>query len=397
MQDEVRFSVLKEFLAGRVSRAEAAKALGITERAVTKAARKVREHGLRGAIHGNRGRKPVNKLDELSRLRILKLKKEKYYDFSVLHAHEKLLEKENISVSYSSLYRMCKQTGLMKFKQKRRGKPRTLRERYAQEGYFLQMDGSPHNWFGEEKTCLIAMIDDATSDIPAAEFWPTETTAGCLAVLCELIEKRGKPWFLFTDKAGVYGGQKRQEFSHFDQACKELGISVIYADSAEAKGRVERLFRTFQDRFVAELRLAGITNIADANAFLKKYIEQEWSKKFTVQAADPVVAYRQVEAHEDFKQICSIRIQREIKRDSSISFQNVIYVLSPKKGDPILASTLAEIRIYPNNSWAVYAEGRRMNLNVAPGNRQPDPNYRHKIRPGNPDLSYEYANSRKAS
>ena len=87
IQDEVRFSVIKEFLAGRVSRGEAAKDLGITERAVTKAARKVREHGLRGAIHGNRGRKPANKLDELSRLRILKLKKEKYYDFSVLHAH----------------------------------------------------------------------------------------------------------------------------------------------------------------------------------------------------------------------------------------------------------------------------------------------------------------------
>jgi hypothetical protein len=107
------------------------------------------------------------------------------------------------------------------------------------------------------------MIDDATSDIPAAEFWPTETTAGCLAVLCELIEKRGKPWFIFTDKAGVYGGQKRQEFSHFDQACKELGISVIYADSAEAKGRVERFFRTMQDRLVAEMRLAGVTNLAE--------------------------------------------------------------------------------------------------------------------------------------
>jgi len=385
-KDEIRFHHLQEFISGKHSRADTAKLLGISERAVSKAARRVRAQGLRGAIHGNKKRAPANQIDKFTKQRVISLKKDTYAHFNVRHAQEKLAEDEGIHISYSTLLRWCKAESLTKFKQKRRRKLRKLRERYSQEGYFMMMDGSPHAWFGNEKSCLISIIDDATSDIPAAEFWPTETTAGCLSVLKILIEKKGRPAFIYVDKAGIYGGQKRQEFSHFETACTQLGISLLYANSPQAKGRIERSYRTFQDRLVAEMELAKISTIGQANEFLRNFLETHWKKKFTVPATDSVIWYRSLEEHQDAKQICSIKITREIRNDSAISFENVIYVLSAKKGEPLLAARVAEVRIYPDNTWAVYAEGRKMELYVASGNRQPDPRYRHKIRPGNLDV-----------
>ncbi len=145
------------------------------------------------------------------------------------------------------------------------------------------------------------------------------------------------------------------------------------------------------------MRIARVTTIVAANEFLPNFLENQWRKKFVVSALDPTIGYRPLEGFQDPKQVCSVKIQREIRQDSAISFENVLYVLSAKQGEPLLAARVAEVRIYPNNTWSVYAEGRRLNLNLAPSNRQPDPKFRHKIRVGNPDLSMEYAPRRKAA
>jgi len=385
--DEIRFGVIQEFLGGKISRQEAAATLSLSERMISKLAGRVKEHGLLGVVHGNRGKRPANRKDDFTKARIIRLKRDKYPDFNVTHALDKLIEEEKAEISYSTLHRWCASAGLLKFKQRRRKKGRALRERYAKEGYFVMMDGSPHLWFGEENSCLISTIDDATSDIPVAEFWPVESTLGCLSVLKQLVEKRGVPEVIYTDKAGIYGGSKRQEFSQFDRACKELGCKVIYANSPEAKGRIERSYRTLQDRLVAEMRLAGVSSYSEANAFLKEYISREWKGKFTHPAESLEIAYKQVPFGLNPHDVCCIKIPRDIRKNSTISFGNVVYVLRPKNGDPLIATRNAEIRIFPDNTWAVFCENRRVHTSVAPRNHQPDFRYLDKIRPGNADLS----------
>lgn len=150
-------------------------------------------------------------------------------------------------------------------------------------GLLLQMDGSSHRWFGDKKSCLIAIIDDATSKL-YAEFFPSETTQGCLKVLRDFIKKNGLFTALYVDKAGIFGGPKRCHFSQVKRACEELGIEIIFANSPQGKGRIERAFDTLQDRLAPEFRMRNITNMQGANEFLQKYfIPQTWQKKFIVQ------------------------------------------------------------------------------------------------------------------
>lgn len=385
---QIRYETVNDFINGKLTRKEAAAALGIKERALTNLANKVRRLGLGGAIHGNHGRVPKNKKPSVMKAKAVRLKKEKYYDFNISHALDKFeSDEEGLSMSYSTFYRWCAAAGLRKHKQNRRTKvSKKLRMRYKQEGYFVQMDGSPHVWFGEKESCLIIMIDDATSNILACQFWPTETTMGCLSVLKECVTHHGIPWFIYTDRAGIYGGQKRQEFSHFGSACEELGINIIYASSAEAKGRVERANRTLQDRLIPELRLAGVTEIGKANAFLKEFLKTDWEKNFVVEAAESTPAFRPFPIQKSLTQVCCVKYDREIRKNCTISFQNVIYCLSSMPNEPKISSNVAQIRLYPNGSWAVFVEDRLVRLTVAPQNHQPDPRYRQKIRRGNENL-----------
>ena len=146
-------------------------------------------------------------------------------------------------------------------------------------GLLMQMDGSTHRWFGDKKSCLIALIDDATSEIHA-EFFDAETTLGCLKVLRDYIERRGLFKVLYVDKAGIFGGPKRCNFSQVKRACEELGIEIIFANSAQGKGRIERSFDTFQDRLVPELRLKRIKRMESANRYLQEtFIPDYWENK----------------------------------------------------------------------------------------------------------------------
>jgi len=384
----VRYEVTKDYLDGKITRAEAASALDISERAMTNLAKKVKNNGFNGVIHGNKGRVPKNKKPLVMKVKAIRLKKEEYYDFNLMHTLDKFNENhKDLTFSYSTFYRWCIKENIGKYKLNRRKiGSRKLRRRYPQEGYFIQMDGSEHVWFGEQESSLIHMIDDATGKILAGQFWPSESTLGCLSVLKELIENHGIPNFIYTDRAGVYGGTKRQEFSHFESACSELNIKIIYANSPQAKGRIERSNRTLQDRLIAEMRLAGIQNLSEANVFAKSFFKNEWTKHFAVEPENPVPALKALPIHKSSKQICSIKIKREIRRNSTISYQNVVYLLNSKPGDPKISSNSAELRMYPDGTWSVYVENRLVNLYVAPRNLQNDTNYMKKIKRGNDDL-----------
>jgi transposase-like protein len=286
---------------------------------------------------------------------MLKLAKETYYDFNITHCLEMLRERHGLTTSYATFRSWCRKAGLGKRKRRRASKARVYRERMSCEGLLLQMDGSHHAWNGTEKWCLIAMIDDATSDVPAARFFETETTLGCMAVLRAVIECRGVPQMIYTDQAGwAGGGEKRQGFSQFVRACEELGIRVLTTSSPESKGRIERFWNTTQDRLIPELRLADIKSMLDANRYLDQvYLPQYWQVRNTVVAKNDSVQYRPLKAEENLDEIFCIKHTRQICSDHTIKFEARVYKITSRHlGN--LKQKSATIHVYKNESLAIF-------------------------------------------
>lgn len=327
VRQEVSFWVLEDFRNGKLSREEAALKLGISERSVSRKAKRLRESGLAGLTHGNINRTPKNRSSAELKQHVVSLLRDIYYDFNLTHARDKLIAEHGIKLSYGTLYAWAKQEGVGRNKKKRRtSKAKIHRERMANEGLLLQMDGSHHRWNGIDEWCLIAMIDDATSDIPYAEFFGGETTLACMKVLRHVIEKKGIPDIIYTDEAGWAGGSKRESFSQFGRICEELGIRLITTRSPQAKGRIERAWRTCQDRLVPEFRLAGIKSMLDANRYLQQvFLPSYWRETLTVQPRSLTTRYRQIPSHMDLDQIFCLKYERQVGSDNTISYENNRY------------------------------------------------------------------------
>ena len=321
-----RYHVIQNYREGKTLRKEAALLLGVSERHITRLCAKVRTKGAYGLVHGNTGRAPKNKYDEKLKQTILDLKKSIYPDFNVSHSLEKIVKDHNLKVSYSTFRSWCKLNGLSVGRRKRRSKRRVVRERMRSEGLLLQMDGSHHAWNGRDKWCLIAAIDDATSDIPYAEFFKTETTEGCMKVLRKIIELKGIPGIIYTDQAGWSTGGKRDNFSQFVRACEELGIRVIATSSPEAKGRIERAWRTIQGRLIPELRLNNIKSMTASNEYLQQvFLKNYWKQQNTVLAVNEVNQYRAVPSDLNLDTVFCLKYIRKISRSQTIHFNHRTY------------------------------------------------------------------------
>lgn len=355
VRQEVSFWVLEDFRNGKMSRRDAALKLGISQRSVSRKAKRLRESGLKGLAHGNGKRPPKNRSSDELRQRVVELLRDIYYDFNLTHAREKLIAEHGIKVSYGTLHTWARQAGVGRVKKKRRtSKARIHRERMANEGLMLQMDGSHHRWNGADEWCLIAMIDDATSDIPYAEFFPGETTLACMKVLRQVIEKKGIPDIIYTDEAGWAGGGKRTAFSQFHRACEELGIRLITTRSPESKGRIERAWRTCQDRLVPEFRLNGIKKMLDANRYLQQvFLPSYWRQTLTVEPRSSTTRYRPVPAHLNLDNIFCLKYERQVASDNTVSYDNRRYRIVDyrfrslrKKTVSILWHETGEVEVY---------------------------------------------------
>jgi len=361
-REAVELRILEDFRCGKIGRRQAAQLLGVSERAVTRRSKKLRVKGIAGIKHGNTGNAPVNRRPEEERVSALEVLQKTYFDFNLKHAWENLRDKHGFQACYSTFHGWCRASGIAHRRRRRTSEARLRRERMANEGLMLQMDGSHHAWNGRDKWCLIGLIDDATSDIPAARFFETETTAGCMAVLREVIERRGIPWIIYTDKAGWAGGsEKRQSFPQFVRACEELGIRVITTSSAEAKGRIERAWRTCQDRLVPEFRLHGITSMLDGNRYLNQvFLPEYWRVQNTVVPRDEASRYRPAPKHLDLDQIFCTKHWRTVRSDNTVSFENRCYrILDTEMGS--LRQKDVAIHIYADGSHAWYFGNIRLN------------------------------------
>jgi hypothetical protein len=325
-RESFKYQIIMKYITGKIYRDEASLLLKCSPRTVTRLSKRVKAKGLLGAKNGNYG-KPSSrsKAAEIKAI-VLKLKKEQYFDYNCAHFHEMLIAKYRIDISYVTLWKWLRGEYLVKHPKARRRKKHVYRPRMPQEGLLLQMDGSHHKFNGKDEWCLISCIDDATSEIPYAEFFNSETTIGCMTVLKHIIETKGVARAIYTDRAGWSGGGKRTEFSQFQRACEKLGIQLIYANSPEAKGRIERSFRTIQDRLIPELRHNKIYSLVEANAYLQKvFLKDYWNKNKTAAPTLSKSAYSTLDPYLNLSHILCLEESRVIGSDQTIMLENKCY------------------------------------------------------------------------
>lgn len=356
------YQAVSDFLQGKLSRKETAELLEVRERTVSRLARRIEKKGLFGVIHGNRERAPSNKKSDAFKSDVMKLVEDKYFDFNMTHCLEVLKERHAILVKYPTFRRWCHEKHLVKRAKRSKGVARNRRERMPSEGLLLQMDGSPHRYNGKDKWCLIAAIDDATSDIPYAEFFLSEDTINCMTVMQKIIEKKGIPYAIYVDRAGCLGGGKRAFFNQFKRACGELNIRIIFASSPEAKGRIERTWDTFQDRIIPEMRIRQIHRMPAANDYLQnQFIPNYWTPRNTVVPRSLESRYTPIPLDKNLREIFCLKEYRSVNRDHTLSWDGTTYQLdSPLKYS--IRGQKIELRTYQDLSWVAFYAGKPIEL-----------------------------------
>lgn len=356
------YRTVSDFLNGRLNRKETAEVLEVRERTVTRIARRIEKKGMLASVHGNRNRTPWNKKDEEKRKQVMELVRNRYFDFNMTHALEKLRGEHGFYIGYETLRRWCHREKLVKHACRKRPIARYRRQRMQSEGLLLQMDGSPHRYNGQDEWCLIAAIDDATSDIPYGEFFLSEDTINCMTVLQKIIERKGIPYALYVDEAGCLGGGKRSHFNQFRRAAEELGTRIIFASSAEAKGRIERAWKTIQDRLIPEMRVRKIHRMSTANDYLQnQFLPNYWKVRNTVQPKSLDSRYTPLHPSINLRETLCLKEYRTVKRDHTLSWDGVQYELQSPLKYSIYRQKI-EIRTYQDLTWRAYFAGRPIEL-----------------------------------
>lgn len=361
---ELEFQVISDFLSRKLSRVQASELLGVKERTISRKARRLESKGLKALVHGNKKRPPKNKILDSTKREAMDLVQSKYFDFNMSHCLEILKRDHNLGISYETFRRWAHEKHLVKRKKRRRSKPRKYRDRMDCRGLLLQFDGSPHRWNGKETWCLIGAIDDATSEMPYAEFFLSEDTLNCMSVMQKIIEKNGIPYAIYVDRAGWFGGQKRQNFAQFKRACEELDINVIFANSPQAKGRIERAWDTIQDRLIPEMRIRNIKRMPAANDYLQsQFLANYWNIKNTVVPKSLDSKYRNLDSRIKLNEIFCTKEYRVVKHDHTISWNSQLYqVCSPLEYS--IQNQEIELRKYQDLTWKAFFAGKEIELKI---------------------------------
>src|SRR5215475_793142 len=333
-RDRDRLKVLHEVKEKYLTQVEAAKRLKLSDRHVRRLLLAIRERGDRGVVHGLRGRRSNRKLATSLEQKILARVRQRYADFGPTLAAEHLA-REGLHVSRETLRKWMARAALWCPRTQRVKTIHVWRERRACFGEMVMQDSSPFRWLEERgPACqLIAVIDDATSRL-WARLVEHDTTEENLRTLGGWLRRYGRPLAHYTDKNSIFrhrsGGAALQEqlrgeeaLSQFGRALKELGIEWIAAHRPQAKGRIERLFGTLQDRLVKEMRLAGIDSMVAANQFLETRFLPEWEQRFTVQPRNPRNVHRRLDREHRLEEILSVRVARKVAPDHTISWDGV--------------------------------------------------------------------------
>jgi len=380
-KEERRAYVLNRVLDQHASTGEAATVLGVSERQVWRLLAAYRKEGVAAVVHGNRGHTPKNATPQETRERVVRLAQGPYDGANCAHLAELLAEREGLTLSRWTVRRvLCAGGVALPPKGRRRtARHRSRRERMVQEGMLLQVDGSRHRWLGPDRPflTLVGAIDDATGTVPYALFREQEDAQGYLLMLREVVRGHGVPLALYSDRHSIFHRaiteretieeelSGRRELTQVGRALEELGIELVLAHSPQAKGRIERLWQTFQSRLVVELRLAGATTLEDAqrvvNAFLPRF-----NARFGVPAREAGTAYRPPPEGMDLDGVLCFTYQRTVAADNTVSFGGASLQLAAAPERVSYARTRVEVQERLDGSLVVRHAGKVVATTPAP-------------------------------
>ena len=372
MKEQHKLKMVIDYEAGKVGAQRAAELLGLSKRQFRRLVAAYRQRGIAALAHGNRGRVPANRISEAVRQEILRLAKETYRDYNDCHFTEELAEQtEPILVSRSTVRRIRRAGGYGSPRKRRAPEYRSGRERYPQAGMMLQADGSRHDWLEERGPwlTLVGMIDDANNQVPGAVFREEEDAAGYFLVLEQVCQRKGIPQSIYADQHTIFQSPTRpsveQELygelprTQFGRLVDKLGIQLIAARSPQAKGRIERLWGTLQDRLVKELRKAGANDLESANRVLAAYLPK-FNARFQVEAAEPGSAYVPWPEERSLADYFYFKYTRTVTNDNTVSFNQHRLQIPPGPQRRSYAKARVDLHHYMDGSLAVFYQGQHL-------------------------------------
>ncbi len=377
MQEINRHKIAEKLINKKISEEAARKMMGLKSvRQVRRIKKRVLDQGIEGIRHKSRGRPGNRKFTNAFIKKTMTTLKERYSDFKPTFASEKLLENHNIKINKESLRQLMIAWGLWKPKlRKQPGKRRVWRSRMDNYGEMQQFDGSYHNWLEDRggESCLLLTVDDATGKITKAKLDQNEGVIAVFNFWLEYFEQHGLPCSIYLDKFSTYkinhpsAVDNKDLKTQFERAMNQVGVKTITAHSPEAKGRVERMNGTLQDRLVKELRLAGISTIEEANKFLETYIHK-FNKQFAVVPKQQENLHKSIDKRlkAQLPQILSVQSQRKVNNDYTIMFKNQFFQLDEKQSTTVFKKDTVIVEERLTGKVEINLKGHLLNYQVLP-------------------------------
>ena len=370
-REQSRLQVLNSLLAEHMTLDQAATLMGVSTRHTRRILADYRENGAAALARGHRGRKPPNAIPEAVLADVVHLAGTRYPGANHTHLSELLSEREGLDMARTTLRRILVNAGLNNPRRGRQPKHRVRRQRMPREGMLTQLDGSHHRWLGEDgpQFALLFAVDDATGTVVNALFCEQEDSRSYFLLLRGLIQRRGLPLALYTNRHPVF--KHRSEYqpsgtaTQFGRAMEELGVQLIFALSPQAKGRVERTAGTFQDRLITELRLSGAATMEEAKAVLKQFLPR-YNRRFGVPPRCPEPAFRPVGPELSLGQILCFKHRRRVARDNTVKFHRHTLQLLPDPKRRSYAGAVVEVLEGLDGRLSLQHEGRIIASQEAP-------------------------------
>jgi transposase len=366
-----RLEVMKRIDEKRLRQKEAAEMLGVSERHVRRLLRTYRQAGEPGLISKRRGRPSNNRLDAEVKQAAIDLLHSRYADFGPTLAHEKLVEVHQLKLGKESVRQLMIAEGLWKPRRKKRQTVHQMRLRRSCRGELVQIDGSPHAWFEDRgpKCNLLVYIDDATGELMELFFTPSESTFSYFAATRCYLERHGRPVAFYSDKNSIFkintpNALTGTGMTQFGRAMRALDIEIICANTPQAKGRVERVIETLQDRLVKELRLQDLSTIPDANAFGPTYIA-DFNRRFAVQPRSNHDAHRPVLFSDtELDLIFSLQETRILSKNLTLQYKNVLYQILTTRPTYALRKAQVTVCENPQGEIAILYKGKPLTYSI---------------------------------
>ncbi len=354
----------------QMSQKEAGEILHVGTRQIKRLLKRYRKQGAAGLVSKQRGRQANNRLSESMRKQGLNLLKTKYQGFGPTLAHEKLVEKDKLQLSVESVRQIMIAEDLWKPHKLKKIVTHPLRERRACFGELVQMDGSPHDWFeGRAEACvLLVFIDDATGKLVQLQFVECESFFSYSQAAEGYFQQYGKPTAFYSDKHAIFRVNQPSTgvgdaITQFGRAMQELDIQIICANTPQAKGRVERVIQTLQDRLPKEMRLSKISNREDGNAYLPKFMN-DFNNRFADEPRSSVDAHRQLTAKDDLTRILTWQEAHTISKNLTVQFENIVYQIQTERPTYALRNAVVTVCADAQQNITLLYKGQPLPYNV---------------------------------